>query len=409
MRSSFERRVRPLGVLAVGSAVVVLVALMAFGGSASASRRHAKAHSAAFSVTRQPFGTVGGQPVYLYTLSNGSMQVKITNFGGVVQSIDVPDRSGNLADVALGFKNLDGYLANDVYPQPSGGSGTTYFGAIIGRYANRIAKGMFSLNGHTYQLPINNGVNTLHGGTHAWNEKVWDASTSTGPGGVSLQLTYTSPDGQDGFPGTVVATVTYTLNSANALEIHYNATTTEPTVINMTNHTYFNLAGESSGDVYNQRLMINANSYTPTDSGLIPTGQIAPVGGTPFDFRTIKPIGQNLRDDNEQLLLAHGYDQNWVLNQAASGLTLAARAVDPASGRVLTTYTNQPGVQLYTSNFLAGDLVGTGGKIYRQGSGFTLETQHFPNSPNQANFPSTTLNPGTPFNSTTVFKFSVDK
>ena len=389
---------------------MVLVALMAFGGSASASRHRVSAHSAAFSVAKQSFGTVDGQPVHLYTLSNGSMDVKITNFGGVVQSIDVPDRSGNLADVALGFKHLSGYLANDAYPQPSGGSGTTYFGAIIGRYANRIANGAFTLNGHTYHLPINNGVNTLHGGTHAWNEKVWTPSTSTSSGGVSLQLTYTSPDGQDGFPGTVVATVTYTLTSQNALEIKYHATTTEPTVINMTNHTYFNLAGESSGDVYNQRLMINADSYTPTNAGLIPTGEIATVAGTPFDFRTIKPIGQNIRDANQQLLLAHGYDQNWVLNRGSGdALALAARAVDPVSGRTLTTYTTQPGVQLYTSNFLVGDLVGTGGKIYRQGSGFTLETQHFPNSPNQASFPSTVLNPGTPFNSTTVFAFGVNK
>ena len=387
---------------------MALVALMAFGGSASASRR-ASAHGAALSVVKKPFGRIDGNTVYLYTLSNGSMQVKITNFGGIVQSIDVPDRSGNLADVALGFKDLAGYVANDVYPQPSGGSGTTYFGAIIGRYANRIANGTFTLNGHTYHLPINNGVNTLHGGTYAWNEKVWTPSTSTGPDGVSLQLTYTSPAGQDGFPGTVVATVTYTLTPENALEIQYHATTTDPTVINMTNHTYFNLAGESSGDVYNQRLMINADSYTPTDATQIPTGQIVPVAGTPFDFRTMKPIGQDIRDDNQQLLLAHGYDQNWVLNGAPSGLTKAAQAVDPVSGRVLTTYTDQPGVQLYTSNFLVGDLVGTGGKIYRQGSGFTLETQHFPNSPNQPSFPSTTLNPGTPFNSTTVFKFSVAK
>ena len=391
---------------------MALVALMAFGGSASASRR-ASAHGAALSVVKEPFGTIDGNTVYLYTLSNGSMQVKITNFGGIVQSIDVPDRSGNLADVALGFKDLAGYVANDVYPQPSGGSGTTYFGAIIGRYANRIANGTFTLNGHTYLLPKNNGANTLHGGTYAWNEKVWTPSTSTGPDGVSLQLTYTSPAGQDGFPGTVVATVTYTLTPENALKIHYHATTTDPTVINMTNHTYFNLAGESSGDVYNQRLMINADSYTPTNAGLIPTGQIAPVAGTPFDFRTMKPIGQDIRDDDQQLLLAHGYDQNWVLNGAPSApsapseLTQAAQAVDPVSGRVLTTYTDQPGVQLYTSNFLVGDLVGTGGTIYRQGSGFTLETQHFPNSPNQPSFPSTTLNPLTPFNSTTVFKFSV--
>jgi aldose 1-epimerase len=412
MGSSFQRRARPVGVLALASAVGVLVALSAFGGSASASRHRASAHSAAFSVVTQPFGTVGGKPVNLYTLSNGSMDVKITNFGGIVQSIDVPDRSGQLANVALGFKDLAGYLANDgiSQPVPSGGSGTTYFGAIIGRYANRIAKGMFTLNGKTYHLPINNGVNTLHGGTNAWNTKVWTPSTSSGPGGVSLQLTYTSPALEDGFPGTVVATVTYTLNADNALEIHYRATTTDPTVINLTNHTYFNLAGESSGDVYNQRLMINANGFTPTDSGLIPLGTISQVAGTPFDFRTMKPIGQNIRDANDQLLTAHGYDQNWVLNRGSNtGLTLAARAVDPVSGRTLTTSTTEPGVQLYTSNFLVGDLVGSGGKIYRQGAGFTLETQHFPNSPNQPNFPSTVLNPGTPFNSATVFKFGVDK
>lgn len=359
------------------------------------------------SITSQPWGTVGGSPVNLYTLSNGHVRVNITNFGGIIQSIYAPGRDGQMTDVTLGFRNLAGYEANDVYPQPSGGSGTTYFGATIGRYANRIANGRFTLNGKTYTLPVNNGPNTLHGGTDAWNQQVWSPTVIQNAGSVALSLTLTSPNGQDGFPGTVVANVTFTLGRQDALLIHYHATTDQPTVINMTNHSYFNLAGQASGNVFGQRLMINANSYTPTDSKQIPTGAIDPVAGTPFDFRTMKPIGQDINSSDPQMLIAHGYDHNFVLNRSGSGLSLAARAVDPVSGRELTVYTTEPGVQLYTGNFLVGELVGTTGQTYRQSDGFTLETQHYPNSPNQANFPSTTLNPGTPFDSTTVFKFSV--
>ena len=358
-------------------------------------------------ITSKPWGTYHGKKVNLYTLSNGSMTVKITNFGGIVQQIDVPDRSGKVSDVALGFKNLAGYVANDATKQPAGGSGTTYFGATIGRYGNRIAKGTFKLDGKTYHLPINNGPNSLHGGTNAWNKQVWTPKTSTGPGGASLQLTYTSPNGQDGYPGTVVATVTFTLGSNNRLTIHYHATTNKPTVINMTNHSYFNLAGEASGTVYAQRLMINANKYTPTDDTQIPTGKITSVKGTPMDFTKMKAIGQDINDDFHQLILAHGYDHNWVLN--GRGMRLAAKAEDPASGRVLQAFTDEPGVQVYTGNFLVGDLVGTSGHTYRQGDGFTLETQHYPDSPNHANFPTTTLNPGHPYDTTTAFQFSTMK
>jgi aldose 1-epimerase len=384
------------------------VAVAVLGLSALAQGK--QAHAAALKITSKPWGSVGGKSVKLYTLSNGSMKVNITNFGGIVQSIDVPGRNGKLANVALGFKDLKGYEANDATTQPAGGSGTTYFGATIGRFGNRIANGKFTLNGTTYHLPVNNGPNTLHGGTNAWNKQVWTPKTSLTPAGASLALTYTSPNGQDGFPGTVVAKVTFTLGAKNALTIHYDATTDKPTVINMTNHTYFNLGGEASGTIYNQGLMINADKYTPTDDTQIPTGKIAPVAGTPMDFRKLKPIGRDINANFHQLLLAHGYDHNWVLNGASGGAPrLAAKAVDPATGRVLTATTTEPGVQVYTGNFLVGDLVGTSGHAYRQGDGFTLETQHFPNSPNQPNFPTTTLNPGTPYSSTTVFAFSVKK
>jgi aldose 1-epimerase len=362
-----------------------------------------------FDVSSRVWGTVEGKTVNLYTLSNGNgMTVSISNYGGIVQSIDVPDQHGRLANVALGFSNLADYVKNNVYPQPPGGSGTTYFGAIIGRYANRIANGQFTLNGTTYHLPQNNGTNTLHGGPGAYNTQVWQATPSTGAGGASLTLEYTDPDGHNGFPGTVQNTVTYTLTGANALRIDYKASTDKPTVINLTNHTYFNLAGEGTGTVNNQILQINASSYTPVNESLIPTGQIAPVAGTPLDFTRPKPIGQDINDGFEQLVLAHGFDHNWVLNRSGPGLVLAARALDPGSGRELSTYTTEPGVQFYSGNFLAGELVGTSGHTYRQTDGFTLETQHYPDSPNEPSFPSTVLNPGQPFTSSTIYAFSIE-
>jgi aldose 1-epimerase len=379
-------------------------------GPQEQGRGHAHGHGhdgGGFSITSQPWGTVEGHAVNLYTLANGhGMKVNITNYGGIVQAIYVPSRTGQFANVALGFDNLADYVKNDEYPQPSGGSGTTYFGAIIGRYANRIANGQFTLNGTTYHLPQNNGTNTLHGGPGAYNTQVWQATPATGPEGAALRLTYTDPDGHNGFPGAVTNTVTYTLTGSNALRIDYEATTDKSTVINLTNHTYFNLAGEGSGTVNNQILWINANSYTPVNASLIPTGQIAPVANTPLDFTRPKPIGQDINSGFEQLVLAHGFDHNWVLNRSGSGLSLAARAWDPASGRTLTTYTTEPGVQFYSGNFLAGELVGSSGRTYRQTDGFTLETQHYPDSPNEPSFPSTVLNPGEKLHSTTVYAFS---
>jgi aldose 1-epimerase len=424
--------------LTVASAVVLaiaVIALLGLGGTARArgshhghkSRHHAKHHGSgggSVSITSQHWGSVGGKPVRLYTLSNAhKMTVKITNYGGVVQSIWVPDRRGRVANVALGFNKLSDYV-NDFTNQPwpaAGGSGDTYFGAIIGRYANRIAGAEFTLNGKNYPLGSgppcpttptpNNGPNLLHGGPNSYNTQVWTASTSTTSTSASLILKYTDPNCKNGFPGTVTNTVTYTLTNRSALKIAYRSTTDAPTVINLTNHTYFNLAGEGSGDVYNQLLKINANTFTPVDPNLIPTGQFASVAGTPFDFRTLKPIGQDIRRADlplgNQLVLAHGYDHNWVLN--GSGLRLASVAEDPLSGRVLQTYTDQPGVQVYTGNFLVGDLVGTSGRTYRQGDAFTLETQHYPDSPHHigdAKWPSVVLNPDQVFSSTTIYKFS---
>jgi aldose 1-epimerase len=402
MQKSFLSRGR-LAAVAVASSAMVAAGAVAAG--ASDRHRATDVAAAATSITSEPWGSVSGQNVNLYTLKNShGMTVTITNYGGIVQSIDVPDRHGNVANVALGFPTLAGYVQNNTAP---GASGTTYFGAIIGRYANRIANGRFTLNGVTYTLPQNNGTNTLHGGPNAWNTKVWAASATNNSAGAHLTLTYTDPAGTNGFPGTVHATVEYTLTQDNALRITYSATTDAPTVINLTNHSYFNLAGEGSGGVQGQTMMINANSYTPVNANLIPTGVLAPVAGTAFDFRTPKPIGQDINNGDTQLVLAHGFDHNWVLNRTDTGLSLAARATDPASGRVLTTWTTEPGVQFYTGNFLQGDLVGTSGKTYRQTDGFTLETQHFPDSPNQPSFPSTVLNPGTPFHSETVYQFSV--
>jgi aldose 1-epimerase len=345
------------------------------------------------------------------------MTVKITNYGGVIQSIWVPSKHSGTANVALGFRKLEDYV-NDFQHQPwpaSGGSGDTYFGAAIGRYANRIANHSFTLNGTTYNLVGNNGpnnINTLHGGPNAWNTKVWSATARSGANSAALVLELTDPAGYNGFPGTVKVQLTYELTSGNALGVQWKATTTDPTVINVTQHTYFNLAGEASGPVYDQLLKIPANTFTPTDANLIPTGQFAPVGGTPFDFRTMHAIGDHILDATmpfgSQLTTAHGYDHNWVLGDAGR-MKVAAVAEDPASGRTVTTLTTEPGIQIYTGNFLVGDLVGSSGHIYRQTSAFTLETQHYPDSPHhigQPGWPSVVLNPGQTFHSSTIYRFS---
>ena len=390
------------------------------------------------SVTSQFWGTVGGQRVNLYTLRSGSgMTVKITNYGGVVQSIYVPNRSGGSTNVALGFPRLSDYV-NDFtqgatqtpWPLP-GGSGDTYFGAIIGRYANRIANASFTLNNTTYKLDANNGTNTLHGGYLGWNTRVWSPTPSVAKGYAALKLTASLPAGEGclpslspgctGFPAPIAATVTYTLLTSNQLKISYKATNQSPnlaTVINLTNHTYFNLGGEASGTVYNQLLAMNSDQYTPVNTNLIPESPFfVNVTGTPFDFRMMHPIGKYIRDANlpdgttgpfKQLQIAHGYDHNWVL-RGYPGYRLVAVASDPANGVALWTYTDQPGVQMYTGNFLVGDLIGTSGHTYRQSDAFTLETQHYPDSPHhigQAGWPTVVLNPGATFTSTTGYKFT---
>ncbi|MCL6438482.1 MAG: galactose mutarotase [Rubrobacteraceae bacterium] len=402
--------------LKAGSVGLAGAAFLAAGTPAEAARKGSAAprhggghhHGGSLGVSRELWGSAHGEDVYLYTLTSGRrMTVRISNYGGVVQSIWVPDRAGRVENVALGFPKLEDYV-NDFENQPwpaEGGSGDTYFGAIIGQYANRIANGEFTLDGKTYHLPQNDGSNTLHGGPDSWNTKVWDASTGKGKDYVELALSHTFPPDFNGFPGQIRATVTYRLTRENALYINYEAKNISETdtVINLTNHTYFNLAGEGSGDVYDQLLRINADRYTPIDENLIPTGELAPVASTPFDFRRMKPIGRDIRDGDPQITIAHGFDHNFVLN--GSGMRLIAVAEDPRSGRVLLTYTDQPGVQFYTGNFLVGDLVGTGGRTYRQTDGFTLETQHFPDSPNQPGFPSTVLRAGDTFTSTTVYRF----
>ena len=350
-------------------------------------------------ISAQHFGSMDGQPVHLYTLSNGKLVVRITNYGGIIQSIDVPDRQGTPANVVLGHRDLAGYRQS-----------TAFFGCITGRFANRIAKGTFILDGTTYHIPTNGAAFALHGGSRGFNAYVWDASETQTADGPSLRLTRVSPDGEEGFPGNLAVTVTYTLTANNALRIDYQATTDKPTILNLTNHSYFNLAGEGSGDVYNQMLHLNADAVTALNQDLLPTGVLAPVAGTPLDFTTPMPIGARIRESHEQIVIAQGYDFNYVLKRADPddrSLVLAARAEDPASGRVLEITTTEPGVQFYSANFLNGTEVGTSGKVYRQSDGFALETQHFPDAPNQPGFPSTVLRPGEEFNSTTILTFSI--
>ena len=356
--------------------------------------------SGAVSITSEPWGKLDDLPVERYHLKNAKgMEVAILTYGGIVQSWMAPDRNGKFDNIVLGFAKLDDYVAK-----------SPYFGAIIGRYANRIAKGTFTLDGNTYHLDINNDPNSLHGGYRGFDKYVWDAKPSQSADSASLTLSRTSPDDEEHYPGTLQVTVTYTLKNDDSLTIDYTATTDKDTVINLTNHSYFNLAGEGNGTVYDQIMQLMASHYTPVDATSIPTGEIAPVAGTPFDFTQPHAIGERIRDgSSQQLLNTKGYDHNWVFDRPSpddKSLIVGAKTVDPSSGRVLTTSTTEPGVQLYTGNFLDGTLVGTSGKIYRQGDAFTLETQHFPDSPNQPKFPSTVLKPGETFKSATVYAFS---
>lgn len=339
-----------------------------------------------------------GQVIHLYTLTNRSgMRVGITNYGARVVSIVVPDRQGKMADVVLGFDNMKGYLGND-----------PFFGAIVGRYGNRIAKGRFTLDGVTYKLPINDGPNSLHGGTDGFDKRVW-TGRELSQEHPAVELTYLSKNGEEGYPGNLSVKVVYALTDSDELRIEYTATTDKDTVLNLTNHTYFNLSGAGNGNILNEELMINANEFTPIDATMIPTGQLRSVEGTPFDFRKPTAIGTRINENDEQLKFAKGYDDNFVLNRKGPGLFLAARVVDPASGRELEVLTTEPGLQFYTGNFLDGTIHGKDGKVYGFRSAFTMETQHFPDSPNHPNFPSTELKPGETYHQTTVFKFSTVK
>lgn len=348
------------------------------------------------SIVRSPFGeTSDGKAVELYTLTNANgMQVAITTYGGIIVSLTAPDREDKYADVVLGFDNLDGYLA-----------GHPYFGALIGRYGNRIAKGKFTLDGTEYTLATNNNENHLHGGIVGFDKKVWRARGSVNPMGVSLALNCVSEDGEEGYPGKLEVKVVYTLTNDDGLKIEYNATTDKATPVNLTNHSYFNLAGQGSGDILGHVLTINADRFTPVDKGLIPTGELKPVEGTPFDFRKGTAIGARIEAKDEQLEFGGGYDHNFVLNKKGDDLTLAASVYEPKTGRVMEVYTTEPGVQFYCGNFLDGSNVGKGGKVYKFRNGFCLETQHFPDSPNQPDFPSTILKPGEEYSTTTVYKF----
>ncbi|MGH8524103.1 MAG: aldose epimerase family protein [Gammaproteobacteria bacterium] len=348
-------------------------------------------------IDKRAFGKLeDGTTVDIYTLKNrNGLQVEITNYGGAVVAIRTPDRGGRMVDIVLGYDEPSGYVAD-----------TSYFGALIGRYANRIARGKFTLNGVEYQLAQNNGVNHLHGGVRGFNKVVWQAREMARTDGVALELTYLSKDTEEGYPGNLAVTATYVLSDANELRVEYTATTDKETVVNLTHHSYFNLAGAGAGDVLRHEVKINADRFTPVDETLIPTGELKAVKGTPFDFSRATAIGSRINQTDDQLVLGKGYDHNFVLNKKGQELSLAATVYEPASGRVLEMWTTEPGMQLYTGNFL--DKVrGKAGKVYNRRGGFCLEAQHFPDSPNKPAFPSTVLKPGERYTQTTVYKFMV--
>ena len=359
--------------------ILSVITLFAVAGSAATIRK-------------SDFGkTQDGAAVALYTLTNSKgMEARIITWGGTLVSLKTPDRKGAMGDVVLGYDNLAGY---------SGGG--AFFGALVGRYANRIAHGQFAIDGKTYNVPKNNGENALHGGLRGFDKRIWTARTR--PGGA-LELTYVSKDGEEGYPGNLTATVTYTLTDDNRLRISYAAVTDKPTVVNLTNHAYFNLKGD--GDILGHLVTLNADHFSPVDAGLIPTGEARAVEGTPFDFRKPRTPGERIAGADEQLKLGKGYDHNWILNRTGPGMTLAARVEEATTGRVMEVYTDQPGIQFYTGNFLDGAEKGKGDKVYNVHAGFCFETQHYPDSPNHALFPSTVLRPGQKYQTATEFRFS---
>jgi aldose 1-epimerase len=350
-------------------------------------------------VTHAPFGKTGdGQPVEIYTLTNANgVELKATTYGGIITSLKVPDRGGRFADVVLGYDTLDGYLKD-----------SPYFGAIVGRYGNRIAKGQFTLDGKTYKLATNNGPNHLHGGNKGFDKVVWNATEKNSAEGIGVVFSRISPDGEEGYPGNLQVTVTYTLTDKNELVVDYHAGTDKATPVNLTQHAYFNLAADD-GDILGHLLTINADRFTPVDATLIPTGELASVADTPFDFRKPVAIGARIGGDHMQLKNGKGYDHNWVLTRMGSGLQHAVHVIEPKTGRTLDIATTEPAVQFYSGNFLDGSLTGKGGRVYKHRSGFCLETQHYPDSPNRPNFPSTILRAGQTYSSKTVFTFGTMK
>jgi len=417
--------------VALGAALLALVAGILAGPTLAkrpSSKQHRGSHQAqhhgkfhghsAISVTKEPFGTLddaAGTPVDRYTISNGRTTAKILTYGGIIEQLWTPDRRGHEANVTLGFKDLAGYRS------PAYIKSNPYFGALIGRYGNRIAKGRFSLDGTEYSLDINNPPNSLHGGFEGFNRKVWQATPFQTAHTGGVVLTYDSPAGEGctksmpstppcttGYPGNLHVQVTYSLNRHSDLRMDYLATTDASTVLNLTNHAYWNLMGEGSGTIYDHQLQLKASHFTPVDSTLIPTGEIRPVAGTPFDFTSFHAIGERIRGNDEQLVFGRGYDHNWVLDRPAgdTSMKVAARLFEPTSGRLLTISTTEPGIQFYSGNFLDGTLYGTSGRQYRQGDGLALETQHYPDSPNHPNFPSTVLRPGQVYSTTTIYQFS---
>ncbi|MGW6152761.1 aldose epimerase family protein [Streptomyces sp. NPDC055144] len=382
-----SRRTLLASAAAAGAAATAPGGTAHASGSAPGSRRPVK----------ELFGKLAdGTRIYRWSLENGGTRLKVLSYGGIIQSLEIPDRHGRYVNVSLGYDTIEDYVA-----------GTTFFGSTIGRYGNRIANGRFTLDGTRYQLSVNDGANSLHGGAKGFNTRVWDVEDFTSGSDVGLKLHYTSVDGEMGYPGTLKVTVTYTLGASGDWRIDYEATTNKATVVNLTNHTYYNLAGEGSGGIYDHELTLAASRYTPTDSGLIPTGERAKVAGTPFDFRSAKPIGRDIRTAHPQLVTAKGFDHNWVLDKGITARPVHfATLRDPSSGRSLEIATDQPGVQFYSGNFLDGTLTGPSGRTYRQGDGLCLETQHFPDSPNRPAFPSTVLRPGETYRTTTVHSFS---
>jgi aldose 1-epimerase len=367
-------------------ALMVVFAWVGFGITANAAMK----------IDKEAYGEVDGKPVDLYTLTNANgVEMKVTNYGGIVTSLKVPDKYRNLGDVVLGYDNLQDYVKSN-----------PYFGCIVGRYGNRIGKAKFTLNGVGYTLAKNNGDNSLHGGIKGFDKVVWDAQAMVGADSVSVEFKYMSKDGEEGFPGNLSVTVTYALTNDDELKIDYLAATDEVTVVNLTHHSYFNLAGAGSGDILGHELMLAADKFTPVDEGLIPTGELRPVAGTPMDFTQPTVIGDRINQDYEQLVFGKGYDHNWVLNSGGGSMALAASVYEPKTGRMMKVYTTEPGMQFYAGNFLDGSNIGKGGKAYEFRNGFCLETQHFPDSPNKPDFPSTVLKPGEEYKTTTIYKFS---